>query len=50
MHNLVKVVGIDFRNFGDDLNASKEDDVRKFIFLVMILIRVQLKHDLLLAI
>ncbi|XP_015160453.1 uncharacterized protein [Solanum tuberosum] len=50
MHNLVKEAGIDFKNFGDDLNAAKEHDIKQLIFLVMIWIRVQLKHALLLAI
>ncbi|WMV24658.1 hypothetical protein MTR67_018043 [Solanum verrucosum] len=44
MHNLVKEAGIDFKNFGDDLNAAKEHDIKQLIFLVMIWIRVQLKQ------
>ncbi|KAH0776513.1 hypothetical protein KY290_007924 [Solanum tuberosum] len=34
MHNLVKEAGIDFKNFGDDLNAAKEHDIKQLIFLV----------------
>ncbi|KAK4708711.1 hypothetical protein R3W88_029636 [Solanum pinnatisectum] len=34
MHNLVKEAEIDFKNFGDNLNAAKEHDIKQLIFLL----------------